>query len=93
MEMQQAGPKPAIQPPTVVRKALDDLLYLYARQTEDEKGGKRTEHSNGIGFSAFDAQFGTDMAEKVLAGYSLTEKQLNAISKMLVKYRRQLEYR
>jgi len=66
------------------------LVVIYEFQTEDEKATASTSHANGMGFSGGDAEFGTSLAEKVLKGWSLSEKQLNAGRRMVKKYWRQL---
>jgi len=67
------------------------VLALYARQTEDEQRQGSTTHSNGRGFSAYDAEFMTSIA-KALPRYNmnLTDKQLARCRKILPRYRRQL---
>lgn len=67
------------------------VLALYARQTEDERSEGATRHSNGRGFSAYDAEFMTSIA-KALPRYNmnLTDKQLARCRKILPRYRRQL---
>jgi hypothetical protein len=42
------------------------LVRLYARQTADEQAQGTTTHTNGRGFSAFDANNGTYMAQYAL---------------------------
>ena len=67
------------------------LLYLYGRQTDDERSGGYTAHENGQGFSAVDAPFLTSLAEQVKNGRSLTLKQTEVARRILKRYRRQLE--
>lgn len=78
-----------------VYRALEVLLE---RQTADERQSENTVHSNGRGFNARDAKFGTDLANRVIhwrSGkstylYPLTAYQLAAARRMLRKYAGQL---
>jgi len=45
---------------------------------------------NGRGFNGVDATFGSSLAQQVLAGRTLTLKQLRAAQQMLKKYTNQL---
>ena len=67
------------------------LKRLLARQTTDEIATKTTRERNGRGFNGRDAQFLTDVAQK-LPRYKdrMTPRQLGAVRKMLPKYWRQL---
>lgn len=66
------------------------VVAIYKRQTSDEQYCKATNHHNKVGFSAYDAPFGSDLAKKVLDGFSLTPKQIVACRKLVKKYRKQL---
>lgn len=67
------------------------LLFMYARQTQDEQSQLRTSHSNGVGFGAFDAEFLSDVARRCIKNKSdITPKQFPYIRKKLVKYSAQL---
>lgn len=66
------------------------ILAIFNRQTEDEKVGKTTIHSNGVGFSGFDSSTGTYYAKWILGGNKLTGKHLVRGRKMAHKYVRQL---
>lgn len=41
------------------------LEVIYQLQTEDEKCSHQTSHDNKVGFTAFDAEFLTDIAKKL----------------------------
>lgn len=75
--------------PRAVERA---LVAIYRRQTADEQAQHATRHSNGIGFSAFDAEFCTDVAQKLISGYynGLTPKQLAVSRNKMKRYWRQL---
>jgi hypothetical protein len=60
--------------PKAVERA---ILALYARQTQDEQSSSTTKHSNGRGFSAFEAKNGTYYAKWILSGRSLTGHHLD----------------
>lgn len=66
------------------------ILAIYKRQTSDEQVAESTDHSNGRGFTGADARFGSSLAKKLLAGYTLTVNQTIAARKMMRKYSGQL---
>jgi hypothetical protein len=66
------------------------ILAIYKRQTEDEKAAESTDKDNGMGFTGCDAKFGSSLAKKLLAGYTLTINQETAARKMMRKYAGQL---
>jgi hypothetical protein len=66
------------------------LVVLYQRQTSDEQAVLQTRHTNGVGFNATDAKFGSDLAQKVLKGWRLTPGQIGSARRMLIKYGGQL---
>lgn len=61
------------------------LLLLNERQTADERISKVVHHHNTRGFSPYDAQMGTDIAEFYFKTGFLTPKQLNYWRKLNVK--------
>lgn len=66
------------------------LVALYRMQTMEEIVNGTAIERNGAGFSAFDADAGGRMAQKVLNGVELSEAELARGRKMAKKYRRQL---
>jgi hypothetical protein len=66
------------------------LMAVYANQTADEQETNTTTESNGQGFNAQDASFGTSLAERFIKGIPFTEKQMASLIKMLRKYSRQI---
>jgi len=66
------------------------ILAVYERQTAAEKAAKVTRDSNGIGFSAFDAEFLSSLAEWLRSGRHLTEKQAAHGRRKMLKYSGQL---
>ena len=66
------------------------LIQLYHRQTVEEIWSRQTKHSNGAGFSKFDASFGMEKAEKIINGQELTDRELHFCRQMLIKYANQL---
>lgn len=68
------------------------LLFLYARQTEDEQISHSTKNLNATGFNAIDAGFGSDLAVQLRNANRLTVKQLLKAEQLLKKYKRQLSY-
>ena len=76
----------AMQDPEVVAGC---LTVLYASQTPGEQAARVTAEQNGAGFNAFDAGFGSSLAEQAIAG-RLSAKQVGAARKMLRKYAKQI---
>jgi hypothetical protein len=76
----------AMQDPEVVAGC---LTTLYAAQEPGERLARATVVQNGAGFNAFDAGFGSSLAEQAIAG-RLSAKQVGAARKMLRKYARQI---
>ena len=66
------------------------LLVLLGYQTEDEKAGSYTGHTNGKGFNKFNAKIGTSLANKVKKGRELTSRQLEAARNICLTHARQL---
>lgn len=66
------------------------LVAIYNLQTADEQASHTTSHANSVGFSAFDAEFCTDMAQKALKGWNFSEKQLAVTRNKMKRYHRQL---
>lgn len=65
-------------------------VAIYQLQTEDERNLQDTRESNGVGFSAYDAEFMTQMAERSIKGQTISPKQFFAMKNKIVKYRNQL---
>lgn len=73
----------------------DRVLYgalkkLYQYQTADEIATRETRESNGVGFTAYDAEFLTSAAEFLEKVGFLTEKQKVITRKKMTKYSKQL---
>lgn len=66
------------------------VLAIYERQTPSEQSAKTTTVHNNMGFSAFDARFLTEMAQKVRRGYHMTDRQLAVTRNKIKRYHRQL---
>ena len=62
------------------------LVVLYASQTPQERAGRTTVEQNGEGFNAFDADFGSSLAEQIIGKATLTTKQVAAGRKIVRKY-------
>lgn len=73
--------------PEVVQVALQ---RIYSRQTQDERSAGVTVHTNHKGFSAYDAEFGTSLAQSLHRYGSLTPKQTGYARKMMLHYWKQL---
>lgn len=66
------------------------IVQIFNKQTECEQSTDATKENNGVGFNGFDAQFGSSIAKKIIAGWDLTPKQMNFSRKMIMKYSKQL---
>jgi hypothetical protein len=66
------------------------LLAIYDRQTQEERIGRRTISSNGVGFNKLDAEFCTSLVHRLKSGKPLTSGQLPYARQKVKKYWRQL---
>lgn len=73
--------------PVAVQRA---IVAIFKRQTGDEKVGGYTRHTNHVGFSKFDAEFLTSLAQQIEAGRALSAKQLAVGRNKIKRYHRQL---
>ena len=67
------------------------IKAIYQYQTTSEQSSKSTSEENGMGFNAFDAEFLSSLAQSYNANGGLTERQVEAGRKKIVRYIRQLE--
>lgn len=72
------------------KMVMRSLKKLYDCQTADEQACQEATHANGAGFNKPDAAFMTSVAEFMLKRGYLTEKQLAAVRKRIMKYAGQL---
>ncbi len=72
------------------RAVMRAIWVLYERQTSTEILSRQTIDANGIGFNALDAEFLTSLAEQAEERGTLTEKQIAAGRKAVMKYAGQL---
>lgn len=76
---------------TTNKKAVERaIVVLYKLQTDSEKVDKTTKDSNGVGFTAYDADILSNFAKLLLSNGRLSEKQFEVARKRSVKYVRQL---
>jgi len=66
------------------------ILFLHSEQTADERSAGVTRESNGRGFNALSASFGSSLAEWIGKGRKLTPKQVVGGRKICVRHVRQL---
>ena len=66
------------------------LLQIYLRQTHSEKVSMNTHIHNNRGFTAFDGELLTNIAEKFISTGKLTMGQLNIVRPKMTKYWKQL---
>jgi hypothetical protein len=76
-----------VSDPAWTRRA---LVVLYSRQTEVEKVGRHTDENNGVGFSKFDAEFMSSLAQQINDGSLLSLGQMSAVQKKIGRYAKQL---
>lgn len=72
------------------RWLLRGILAIYKYQTAVEKAERQTKELNGVGFNAVDAGFLSGMAKLLLEGKGLTDGQIEASRKTMLKYSGQL---
>ena len=74
-------------------QVLRALIFLYNRQTEDEKAQGTTVHDNNMGFNAVDAPFLTSVAEQIVYGRrEVSVKQFDIVVRTIQKYQKQWIY-
>lgn len=66
------------------------LLTIFSLQTADEQLNETTSHLNGVGFTAFDAEILTSLANQFIERRRISTKQYQLLSKRIRKYSRQL---
>ena len=75
---------------TNVGWAVRGLMAIYKNQTEEEKCTKATLDSNGLGFTGFDAELLTGIAEQYKKTGALYPGQKRVLLKRMPKYANQL---
>ena len=66
------------------------IVALFEKQTATEQMIEATSEHNGVGFNAIDAEILSSFAKQLIAGRTLSEKQLAIAFKKLPKYAKQL---
>ena len=66
------------------------VVAIYRRQTDYEQVCDSTQETNGVGFSAFDAEILSSFAKQLLDGKGLSYKQMEIARKRIAKYSGQL---
>mgnify|MGYP000151931552 CR=1 FL=1 len=66
------------------------VYVIYERQTTQEKLVCDTKENNGIGFNSVDGKALSEIAERIIAGKTLTAKQLAETRRRMLKYVNQL---
>lgn len=72
------------------KAVLRGLIVLYSLQTTDEKVMQDTIENNGIGFSGFDAEFLSSLAQQAMKYGRLSERQMEVLRGRIKKYAGQL---
>jgi len=73
--------------PAAVERA---IVVIYQNQTDEEQSCDGTIEANGVGFSAFDAEFLSSLARQLIISQQLTDRQLAIARNKMKKYWRQL---
>jgi hypothetical protein len=67
------------------------IIAIWKKQTSSEQLAQSTQEHNHVGFTAFDAEFLSSLAERLeWKKYALTPKQLASGRKAILKYAGQL---
>lgn len=66
------------------------VVKMLERQTAAEASGGYTHDANGVGFSAFDAEFLTSIANQITDGRNLSERQIVSARKSMLRYAGQI---
>ena len=66
------------------------VVKMLERQTVAEAQGGYTNVANNVGFSAFDAEFLTSIANKIIEGRNLSVKQISSTRKSMLRYAGQI---
>jgi hypothetical protein len=66
------------------------IVAIYNKQTESEQDTESTREHNGVGYNGTDAAFMSSLAKQLLSGRTLSQKQLEAGRRCLMKYAGQL---
>jgi hypothetical protein len=73
-----------------VEANLRGLLRIFQLQTKSEQMAEYTTDWNGVGFTAFDAEFLTSLAKQFIKSKSLSKNQYKHVQKNMKKYSGQL---
>lgn len=66
------------------------LIAIDGRQEPDERASGTTRHTNGVGWSKYDAEFCGQMADRARRNWSFSPKQLAVSRNKVKRYWRQL---
>lgn len=66
------------------------LMVVHNAQTRDEQSARETIHKNRVGFNLMDAEFMSNMAEKVWNCENFTQKEIHHIRRNMLKYSAQI---
>ena len=70
--------------------AIRAIVALYTFQTDSEKHMRQTLKNNHVGFNGIDAEILSSFAEQIIAGRTLSDKQISIAFRKLGKYSKQL---
>lgn len=62
------------------------IVRVYEKQTESEKQAGQTTVQNGVGFSGTDAEILSSFARQIMAGKTMSEKQMALIFRKAPRY-------
>lgn len=66
------------------------IVAIFKKQTSEEQHSEATIEDNGIGFNGVDAYMLSSFAKQIIAGRTLSPKQLGIAKKKMPKYAGQL---
>ena len=70
--------------------AAQHLVKIYQQQTDDEKNMEQSQQQNGVGFTAYDADFLSSLAKQYIERRSLSPTQMALLMKRMPKYAKQI---
>lgn len=72
------------------RWARKALLRIYEKQTKEKKRIQGTTENNAVGFTGFDGEILSSLADQLTRRGTLTEKQMTVVKQKTPKYWRQI---
>lgn len=70
--------------------ATKGVIRIYEHQTVSEQSVEATNEDNGVGFTGVDAKLMSSFAKQILAGRTMSAKQMAILHRSMPKYANQL---